>query len=50
MLVIGGSSGIGYATAAGALADGASVEAFFAASPVFDHIVISGANVKFWGA
>lgn len=81
VLVIGGSSGIGYATAAGALADGASVtiasrseeklrearahlsgrvearaidvtddasvEAFFAASPVFDHIVISGAAFKF---
>ncbi|MCX5819893.1 MAG: SDR family oxidoreductase [Deltaproteobacteria bacterium] len=81
VLVIGGSSGIGFATAAGALAagakvtiasrseeklrnaqallqapvearqidvaDGASVSAFFDASPVYDHIVISGAAFKF---
>ena len=81
VLVIGGSSGIGYATAAGALAegakvtiasrseeklraareslqgrvearaidvaDGAAVEAFFGASPVYDHIVVSGAAFKF---
>jgi NAD(P)-dependent dehydrogenase (short-subunit alcohol dehydrogenase family) len=81
ILVIGGSSGIGYATAAGALAEGAkvtiasrseeklraakanlsgqvearqidvtddaSVAAFFADAPVYDHIVISGAAFKF---
>lgn len=81
VLVIGGSSGIGYATAAGALAEGAkvtiasrsqeklraaqaslqgrvearaidvadtaAVEAFFAASPFYDHIVVSGAAFKF---
>ena len=81
VLVIGGSSGIGYATAAGALAQGAiltiasrsaeklaaakaklgatvearrldvtstaEVEAFFDASPTFDHIVVSGAAFKF---
>lgn len=80
VLVIGGSSGIGYATAAGALADGAKVtiasrsleklkaaqaslqgrvearaldissteevDAFFATSPTFDHIVVSGAAFK----
>jgi len=81
VLVIGGSSGIGYATAAGALADGAKltiasrseeklraaqallggrvearrldvasdaeVDAFFAAAPAYDHIVVSGAAFKF---
>ena len=81
VLVIGGSSGIGYATAAGALAEGAkvtiasrsedklraaqarlkgavearkldvsdsaSVDAFFDASPTYDHIVVSGAAFKF---
>lgn len=81
ILVIGGSSGIGYATAAGALAEGAkvtiasrseeklraaqallkgavearkldvsdsaSVDAFFDASPTYDHIVVSGAAFKF---
>ena len=81
VLVIGGSSGIGFATAAGALADGAkvtiasrseeklraaqtllkgavearsidvsdsaSVDAFFDASPTYDHIVVSGAAFKF---
>lgn len=81
VLVIGGSSGIGYATAAGALAEGAkvtiasrseeklraaqallegavearkldvsdsaAVEAFFDASPTYDHIVVSGAAFKF---
>lgn len=81
VLVIGGSSGIGYATAAGAIeqganvtiasrsdeklraaqaalqgkvqaraldvADTAAVEAFFGASPVYDHIVVSGAAFKF---
>ena len=81
VLVIGGSSGIGYATAAGALAEGAnvtiasrseeklraaqaslqgkvearaidvadsaSVEAFFNAAPIYDHIVVSGAAFKF---
>ena len=81
VLVIGGSSGIGYATAAGALAQGASVaiasrsedklraaqaslpgrveahaldvadsaavEAFFAAAPAYDHVVVSGASIKF---
>jgi NAD(P)-dependent dehydrogenase (short-subunit alcohol dehydrogenase family) len=80
-LVIGGSSGIGYATAAGAIeqganvtiasrsheklraaqaalqgkvqaraldvADTAAVEAFFGTSPVYDHIVVSGAAFKF---
>ncbi len=80
VLVIGGSSGIGYATAAGALAEGAKVtiasrseeklraaqaslqgrvqarrldlgdtaevDAFFDASPVYDHIVVSGAAFK----
>jgi len=80
-LVIGGSSGIGYATAAGALAEGAkvtiasrseeklraaqallkggvearrldvsdtaAVDAFFDASPAYDHIVVSGAAFKF---
>lgn len=81
VLVIGGSSGIGYATAAGALAEGAKVtiasrseeklraaraslqgrvearrldvavtaevDAFFDASPTYDHIVVSGAAFKF---
>jgi NAD(P)-dependent dehydrogenase (short-subunit alcohol dehydrogenase family) len=81
ILVIGGSSGIGYATAAGALAQGANltiasrsaeklaaakaqlqgkvearqldvtstaeVEAFFDASPTYDHVVVSGAAFKF---
>ena len=81
VLVIGGSSGIGYATAAGALAQGAKVtiasrsdeklraaqaslpgpvqarpldvgdtaaaDAFFAAAPAYDHIVVSGAAFKF---
>lgn len=81
VLIIGGSSGIGYATAAGALAEGAkvtiasrsdeklraaqaslqgkvearrldvadtaAVEAFFDASPTYDHIVVSGAAFKF---
>ena len=81
VLVIGGSSGIGFATAAGALADGANVtiasrseeklraakellkggvearaldvsdsaqvDAFFDASPTYDHIVVSGAAFKF---
>ncbi|MFA5914601.1 MAG: SDR family oxidoreductase [Burkholderiales bacterium] len=81
VLVIGGSSGIGYATAAGAIeqganvtiasrsheklraaqaalqgkvqaraldvADTAAVEAFFGTSPVYDHIVVSGAAFKF---
>jgi NAD(P)-dependent dehydrogenase (short-subunit alcohol dehydrogenase family) len=81
VLVIGGSSGIGFATAAGALAEGAkltiasrsedklraakellkgavearqldvsdsaAVDAFFDASPTFDHIVVSGAAFKF---
>jgi NAD(P)-dependent dehydrogenase (short-subunit alcohol dehydrogenase family) len=81
ILIIGGSSGIGLATAAGALKEGASVtiasrseeklrsakallqgtvEArqidvgdsvsvsnFFDASPIYDHIVISGAAFKF---
>ena len=81
VLVIGGSSGIGYATAAGALAQGAkvtiasrsdeklraaqaslpgpvqarpldvgdtaAVDAFFAAAPAYDHIVVSGAAFKF---
>lgn len=80
LLVIGGSSGIGYATAAGALAEGANVtiasrsqeklraaqalmegrvdarpldiantgevDAFFDASPTYDHIVVSGAAFK----
>lgn len=80
-MVIGGSSGIGYATAAGALAEGAkvtiasrseeklraaqallkggvearrldvsdtaAVDAFFDASPAYDHIVVSGAAFKF---
>ena len=81
VLVIGGSSGIGFATAAGALAEGAkvtiasrsqeklraaqaslqgrveariidvgdsaAVDAFFDASPAYDHIVVSGAAFKF---
>ena len=81
VLVIGGSSGIGFATAAGALAEGANVtiasrseeklraakellkggvearaldvsdsaqvDAFFDASPTYDHIVVSGAAFKF---
>lgn len=81
VLIIGGSSGIGYATAAGALAEGAkltiasrseeklraaqaslqgrvearaidiadsaAVDAFFDASPTYDHIVVSGAAFKF---
>ena len=81
VLVIGGSSGIGFATAAGALAEGAKVtiasrseeklraakellkggvearaldvsdsaqvDAFFDASPTYDHIVVSGAAFKF---
>jgi len=81
VLVIGGSSGIGYATAAGALAEGAKVtiasrseeklrsaqallkggvearkldvsdtadvDAFFDASPIYEHIVVSGAAFKF---
>lgn len=81
VLVIGGSSGIGFATAAGALAEGAkvtiasrseeklsaargllkggvqartidvsdsaAVDAFFDASPTYDHIVVTGAAFKF---
>lgn len=80
VLVVGGSSGIGYAAAAGALAQGAKVtiasrsleklraaqallqgrvearqldvantaevDAFFDASPTYDHIVVSGAAFK----
>ena len=81
VLVIGGSSGIGYAAAAAALAQGAkvtiasrseqklraaqdalqgrveartldvgdsaAVEAFFGELPAYDHIVVSGASIKF---